>query len=196
MRIALAILVLVVAVYLAVRFVQRRLGGAATPPPPRPIDPAAEAAYRRAVRERAERQRRGVSAPDPRPPRPTVTFDEGVFACDEDSPAEYFVVVSKAPDRSVAAAVQRASDRFMLVDELGREHADGEALDEAFRAHTAWDLYTPNYTAVPRVTPSGVEGYVDCKGVIPEAMGETFRRIMREELGMLNVPSLVRMNVD
>ena len=33
---------------------------------------------------------------------------------------------------------------------------------------------------------------MDCKGVIPEEMGQTFRRILREELESLGVPSHVR----
>jgi hypothetical protein len=193
-RIAFVLLVVAVVVYLVVRRLQRRPGRGTdevAPPPRSQPDPRAEEAYRRAVRERAERQRRGVAEPEPRPEAPpTITFDDGVFQCNDstDSMAEYFVVISPAPTRSVVAAVRRASERFMLVDEDGHEHADEDAA-AAVRA----DLYTPNYVAEPKVTPDGVSGYVDCKGVIPEEMGATFRRIMREELESLGARALVRM---
>ena len=150
MRIALALLLLAAAVYLVVRGVQRRLDGAASDiPSPRNRDAAAEETYRQAVRERAERQRRGIPEPEAAPRPSLVELDEDVFECNDSmqSMAEYFVVGSPAPARAVAAAVDRASERFMLVDELGREHADHNAMREAFRAHTEWDLYTPNYTA-------------------------------------------------
>lgn len=104
---------------------------------------------------------------------------------------EPFLVSSAAPESAVVAAIRRA-DRFMLVDGLGREHADGAALDVASEAHAEGDLYTPNYTADPVVTAAGVCGYVDCKGAIEPAMGETMRRILREELRKLGASVHVR----
>ncbi|WP_210648995.1 hypothetical protein [Nocardioides sp. SYSU D00065] len=202
MRIALVLLVLAVGVYVVVRLLQRRAaarrGGSPAPPPVRPHSPRAEQDYRRAVRERAERQRRGVPEPEPEPePTPAtdaasrrVVIDDDVFGPDEwgDPGSEYFVVTSAASARAVADAVARAGRRFMLVDELGREHADDDAAVAAFTE----GLYTPNYTADPVVTPHGVEGYVDCKGVIPAPMGVTFTRILREELERLGAPAHVR----
>ncbi len=139
------------------------------------------------MRERAESQRRTTSA-KPEQARPEVVIDEGVL----DAESESFLVSSAAPESAVVAAIRRANDRFMLVDELGREHADGAALDAAFEAHDGEDLYTPNYTADPVVTDAGVRGYVDCKGGIDPAMGETMRRILREELRKLGATVHVR----
>lgn len=143
-------------------------------------DPAADEEFLRKVRERAESQRRSAAKPEPAP-APQVVIDEGVL----DAESESFLVSSVAPESAVVAAIRRANDRFMLVDELGREHADGAALDVASEAHVEGDLYTPNYTADPVVTDAGVRGYVDCKGGIEPAMGETMRRILREELTKL-----------
>lgn len=150
-------------------------------------DPAADEAFLRKVRERAESQRRGAAKPEPAP-APQVVIDEGVL----DAESESFLVSSAAPESAVVAAVRRANDRFMLVDELGREHADGVALDVASEAHAEGDLHTPNYTAEPVVTDAGVRGYVDCKGGIEPAMGETMRRILREELRKLGATVHVR----
>lgn len=150
-------------------------------------DPAADEEFLRKVRERAESQRRGAAKPEPAPV-PQVVIDAGVL----DAESESFVVSSAAPESAVVAAIRRANDRFMLVDELGREHADGAALDVASGAHAAGDLYTPNYTADPVVTDAGVRGYVDCKGGIDPAMGETMRRILREELRKLGASVHVR----
>jgi hypothetical protein len=188
-RILLALLVVAVLVYVIVRLVERRLGGPGTSDPQvhREPDPWAEAAYQRSVRERAERQRTGAPEPEPE-----VLIDGDVFGFDEPS-AEYFVVVSPAPERAVADAVRRANQRFMLVDENGVEHADWDALDAASDAlGPDDDLYTPNYAAEPTITAAGVEGYVDCKGGIELAMGVTMRRVLREELAALRAPARVQ----
>jgi hypothetical protein len=150
-------------------------------------DPAADEEFLRKVRERAESQRR-ATPPKPEQAPPEVVIDEGVL----DAESESFLVSSAAPESAVVAAIRRANDRFMLVDELGREHADGAALDAASEAHDGEDLYTPNYTADPVVTDAGVRGYVDCKGGIEPAMGETMRRILREELRKLGATVHVR----
>ena len=42
------------------------------------------------------------------------------------------------------------------------------------------------------LTDAGVRGYVDCKGGIDPAMGETMRRILREELRRLGATVRVR----
>lgn len=194
MRIALVVLGLAVLLYFAVQAVERRRAAKVVRPAAPPVtrsSPRAEQDYQRTVRERVEQQRRGTPEPAPEPEPPAIVIDEGVFASEEPN-AEYFVVSSPAPTPAVVAAVERASLRFMLVDELGREHADHDALALAFRAHTEGDLYTPNYAADPVVTDAGVEGYIDCKGGIDPAMGQTFRRVLREELEQLGAPAQVR----
>lgn len=193
-RIALVLLTLVVAVYVAVRLVQRGLGGqpGGTVEDPRLPSSDAEEAYRRKVRERAERQRKGLPEPTVEPPPSLVHLDDDVFECNDsmESMAEYFVVVSAAPTPAVVAAVTRAGSRFMRVDETGVEHAD-QASANAVWSDPELQLYTPNYVAAAQVTARGVEGYVDCKGVIPDEMGRRFRLILREELETLGVPSRV-----
>ena len=197
MRIVVALLVLAVMVYAAIRLLQHRRAvrrGTPAPPPPPPVSPRAEQEFRRAVRERAERQRTGTPEPAAEPPPSRVVIDDDVFGPDEwgDPGSEYFVVVSAAPAAGVAAAVGRASERFMLVDELGREHADDDAAEVACYDDEGGDLYTPNYVAAPRLTQHGVEGYVDCKGAIAAPMGVMFTRILREELERLGAPAHVR----
>ena len=208
MRIALVLLVVAVVVYVVVRLLQSRSDhdtGEVGRTPAHP-DPAAEEAYRRAVRERAERQRRGVPEPEPESeqpgppaPEPTVVVEPEVFGHDPDFTTchEAFVVETTARPVDVIAAVRRANARFMLVDELGREHASGEALDAAFDAHEGpYDLYSPNYAADPRITPDGVEGYLDCKNAIEPAMAVTLRRVLLEELSRLDRPARVRPRSD
>jgi hypothetical protein len=195
LRILLVVLGLAVVVYIVTRAVQgRRRQPSGPSPTPGRSDPWAEQAYQRAVRARAEEQRNGT-APAP-PPAPEIVIDEDVFGFDEPS-AEYFIVTSPASSRAVVEAVRRANHRFMLVDEEGTEHADHSALEASFDAHPGEDdLYTPNYTAEPRVTPVGVEGYVDCKGGIEYAMGVTMRRVLHEELARLGAPARVRVRTD
>ncbi|WP_406831176.1 hypothetical protein ABEG17_19560 [Pedococcus sp. KACC 23699] len=120
-----------------------------------------------------------------------VSIDRGVFAYDEAAGTshEMFVVTDYSiATPVVVAAVAAAAQRFMMVDETGHEHTT-EAQVEAAMAH---DLYTPNYTSDPEVTPDGVQLYVDCKGSIEEPMAETFRTILREELVRADVRARVR----
>ena len=117
-----------------------------------------------------------------------VTIDSDVFAYDDenDYSNESFVVsgsLDAATTYAVLAALSRAGARFMLVDETGVEHPHAEAAEAALRA----DLYTPNYVSDAEVTASGVEVYVDCKGSIEDPMAETFRRVLREELELVEV---------
>ena len=77
------------------------------------------------------------------------------------------------------AALHRAGERFMLVDEEGTEYADLDSLEAAALPR---GLYSPNYVADPRPVDGGIDLYVDCKGVIEPPMAVTFRRILREEL--------------
>jgi hypothetical protein len=206
-RIALVLLAVAAAVYVIVRFVQSRFDQETSEVGRTPAqrDPAAEEAYRRAVRERAERQRRGVepeqteqpAAPAAPAAEPTVVVEPEVFGHDRDFGTchEAFVVESTSRPVDVIAAVRRANARFMLVDELGTEHPDWDAVDTASTAHGD-DLYTPNYAADPKITPDGVEGYLDCKGGIEPAMGATLRRVLVEELSRLDRPARVRPRAD
>ena len=112
-----------------------------------------------------------------------ITVDPDVFAYDEEQYLSNEVaVVSGDLDRdqtaAVMAAIWRAGRRMARVDESGTEHAD----DEAAAAAYAEGLVTPNYVSDPRLTEQGVSVYVDCKGEIEDAMAETMRTILVEEL--------------
>jgi hypothetical protein len=104
---------------------------------------------------------------------------------------ETFVVTEAADDAAVVAAVvaalERAGDRFLRVDEEGVEHTDA-TMDQAYAA----GLYTPNYVSDPEVTDAGVEMYLDCKGSIEDPMAETLRKVLREELEASGVRAHVR----
>lgn len=107
-----------------------------------------------------------------------------VFVSREDGTAPNEVaLLSGAFDVGVAVtALRRAGARFMLVDNRGTEYATEADVEAAEKRYTIGDFYTPNYVANPKVLDSGIELYVDCKGVIPPPMAATFRRILREEL--------------
>lgn len=191
MRILLTVLAIAVAVYVVVRLLERGRSRdvAPTQRPPEAGSPRAAAEFRRQVRERAEQQRNGT--PPPPAPEPEIHFEDGVFGIEPDG--EHFVVVSPAPTDAVVEAVDRACERFMLVDENGVEHPSWDALEAASHARDGDDLYTPNYTAPVKVTPAGVEGYVDCKGGIEPPMGERMRHVLREELLSLRAPARVHL---
>jgi hypothetical protein len=122
-----------------------------------------------------------------------ITLDDDVYR-----PSGYHgchesvVVTSDFDPAAVRTALQRAAVRFMRVDETGAEHPD----DAAARAAFDNDLYTPNYVSTPSPVEDGTGLYVDCKGGAPEEMGETFRRILREELGRAVPQAHVRLPRD
>lgn len=118
-----------------------------------------------------------------------IDIDSDVFTFDEeqDMSKETFVVTGDFDPAVVVTALDRASDRFMAIDENGIEH-DAAGLDAAFRA----GLETPSYVSDPEVTSQGVQLYVDCNGVIPDPMAEGLRRVLREELSAVGVEARVR----
>lgn len=123
------------------------------------------------------------------PATSAVTLDPDVFAYDEleEHSYETFVVAGADDPRTSAAVVQalrRAGNRFLATDETGVEHRSGAEVEAAAVA----GLYTPNYVSDPTPTAAGVEVYVDCKGVIEDAMAATFRRVLTEELAQVGVP--------
>ena len=109
-----------------------------------------------------------------------IQIDPDVFTYQPamDMSVERFVVRDVADEEAVLAALGRASDRFMAVDTNGVEHASEESMLAAVDAGAD----SPSYVSDPEVTPTGVEVYVDCKGVIEDAMANTLRGILREEL--------------
>lgn len=78
----------------------------------------------------------------------------------------------------MTAALERASERCMMVDTTGVEHPTDESMSDAVNAGAD----SPSYVSDPEVTEAGIEVYIDCKGVIEDSMAATLRRILAEEL--------------
>ena len=66
----------------------------------------------------------------------------------------------------------------MDVDTTGVEHLTEESMSVAVGAGAD----SPSYVSDPTLMGGGVEAYVDCKGVIEDAMAQTLRQILTEEL--------------
>ena len=109
-----------------------------------------------------------------------IQIDPDVFTYQPamDMSVERFVVRDVGDEEAVLGALGRASDRFMAVDTNGVEHASEESMLAAVDAGAG----SPSYVSDPEVTSTGVEVYVDCKGVIEDAMADTLRGILRGEL--------------
>ncbi|GAA5105740.1 hypothetical protein GCM10023339_01940 [Alloalcanivorax gelatiniphagus] len=106
-----------------------------------------------------------------------IVIDEDVYAYDgSGTGANEVIVVTGAFDQArVVQALDKAGERMMLVDTDGHEHRTIDEVSEA-------GAYTPSYFSDPVVTERGVEMYLDTGGVIESGMGETLRRVLREEL--------------
>lgn len=101
---------------------------------------------------------------------------------------ERFVVTQVPDDGAVVAALLRASARFMDVDTDGVEHASYESMSAAVNAGAD----SPSYVSDPENTVRGIEVYVDCKGVIMDAMAATLRSILAEELAAAGYAGTVK----
>ncbi|MGH9278997.1 MAG: hypothetical protein ACRD12_12940 [Acidimicrobiales bacterium] len=128
-------------------------------------------------------------------PSPRIASD--VFVSREDGTvANEVAVLSGVFDVDVAVtALERAGARFSLVDNRGTEYATEADVEAAEQRYVSGDFYTPNYVAAPKVLDTGIELYVDCKGVIPPPMAATFRRILREELQRAGITDATVRNV-
>lgn len=109
-----------------------------------------------------------------------IVIDPDVFTyrADLDMSNERFVVTGVQDAGPVIAALERASERFMGVDTRGVEYAADESMAESLAAGAD----SPSYVSDPKVTELGIEVYIDCKGVIEDAMAATLRKILTEEL--------------
>lgn len=116
----------------------------------------------------------------PREANDVIQIDPDVFTYQPelDMSNERFVVTGVHDAGSVTAALERASERFMGVDTTGVEHSTEESLFDAVNAGAD----SPSYVSDPEATERGIEVYVDCKGVIEDAMAATLRNILTEEL--------------
>jgi hypothetical protein len=72
-----------------------------------------------------------------------------------------------------AAALHAAGERFMLVDQNGRELAEWENTGET---------YTPNWVSDVELSERGPVLWVDTKGYLTAAMGAAMVRVLTEEL--------------
>lgn len=109
-----------------------------------------------------------------------IQLDPDVFTFQPvlDMSFERFVVRDVEDSGPVLTAVARALDRFMDVDTTGVEHQTSETMSAAVDAGAD----SPSYVSDPEITESGIEGYVDCKGVIVDEMAAKMREILAEEL--------------
>ena len=113
-------------------------------------------------------------------PNDVVHIDPDVFTYQPelDMSKETFVVTGVQDDGAVTAALERASERFMSVDTEGVEHLTDDSMNEAVGAGAD----SPSYVSDPKVTDRGIEVYIDNKGVIPDSMAATLRKVLTEEL--------------
>ena len=87
---------------------------------------------------------------------------------------------AEAQTGAVAAGVRAAAERFWLVDESGRELPDLAATEVA-------DLHTPDQVVGPLRSDSGIVVATGTKDGVTVPMGEALVKILREELGRLDV---------
>lgn len=90
-----------------------------------------------------------------------------------------FLVVTPDQERALLP-LYRAGQRFYLVGESGREHAQPDV-----------DEYTPNWVSDIYLTEEGLVLLVDTKGELSPEMGDTMLRILTEELVADAVPALI-----
>jgi hypothetical protein len=125
-----------------------------------------------------------------------------VFALIDGRSNEHVIITGSSDMRAAGIALSRASCRFGMVTEDGRELSDeeAEALDEAMEATGEDGPYTPNYVSDVIFASRGPWCSVDCKGYIEPAMRERMIAIMVEELeqagvsGHIEVPSPGELN--
>ena len=112
-----------------------------------------------------------------------ILIDPDVFAWfdDRDQSNETFRVTGTFDDEAVTAivaALERAAERFMVVDATGVEHTEQAGVEAALAA----GVDTPSYVSDPEVSDDGIEIYVDSQGSIEAPMAITLRSILAEEL--------------
>jgi hypothetical protein len=85
---------------------------------------------------------------------------------------ETFAVTGNFEPAVVAAALDAAADRFMLVDEAGTMHPDFASMESAGVISAA------SYVSDAEVTERGVEVYIDCQGGIEDPVGVALRHAL------------------
>ena len=89
---------------------------------------------------------------------------------------ETFAVTGAFEPTAVAAALDAAADRFMLVDEAGTVHQDYESMEAAGVISAA------SYVSDAEITERGVEVYIDCQGGIEDPVGVALRLALADVL--------------
>lgn len=111
--------------------------------------------------------------------------EEGSISPDWDGwegPSPFFLIITDQTDKA-AEALHIAMERCMHIDSNGNELTDS-ALETT-------DEYTPNYSSPVYLTSHGPLAYLDTKGELPRAMGETMLRVVVDELEAQGVTALV-----
>lgn len=107
-----------------------------------------------------------------------ITIDPDVLAYDDERgySLETFAVTGGFEPPVVAAALDAAADRFMLVDEAGTVHADFDSMQAEGVISAA------SYVSDAEVTDHGVELYIDCQGAVEDPVAIALRAILADVL--------------
>ena len=108
-----------------------------------------------------------------------ITIDPDVLTYDDERgfSLETFAVTGDFEPSVVVAALDAATERFMLVDKAGTVHADSDSIQAAEVTSAA------NYVSHAEVTERGVEIYIDCKGSVEDPVAVALRTVLAEVLG-------------
>jgi hypothetical protein len=107
-----------------------------------------------------------------------ISIDPDVLTYNDEAEFSFetFVVTGDFESTPVAAALDAAADRFMLVDEAGTVHPDFESMEAAGVISAA------SYVSDAEITERGVEVYIDCQGGIEDPVGVALRRVLADVL--------------
>ncbi|MDQ3756528.1 MAG: hypothetical protein M3394_01600 [Actinomycetota bacterium] len=120
-----------------------------------------------------------------------VTIADDVFgAAPGGEDANEALLVTATDTAAARRALERAGERFRLVDGLGVEH-DGREGDFAWWEQDGLAGHTCKYVSDVSVADGGLYVYLDCQDLIPPPMGQAYVRILREELERANVVDAV-----
>ena len=120
------------------------------------------------------------------PWRAVFVIDENVFRPDgDDGEAAESVAIHGPYDRSVMrSALRRAGERCRGVDWLGREYGVDPLVDSEIDISGSNSIDHPHckWYMVGLMTDQAMHLYLDCQSWFTAEMGDTFRRILREEV--------------
>jgi hypothetical protein len=121
-----------------------------------------------------------------------ISIDPRVLSSDDDPAggegAREDVVITEANDLEAARrALERATQRWWLIDGAGREYVENtpehEAwLEEQEEGSGGPEMHSLKYVSDIEMTPTGPSVYIDCQSFIPLAMRDAYLRVLVEEL--------------